>query len=912
MTTTDGQRLCLPISAFGESPDTSLSPMTSGRNRIPSQTSRKRKHAEYRDDTAPIGPTFDIQAHPSFLSPRAQQLIPRLLLPRSRLPLAYLDLVGDQKHQFSSELFSARIENLENQEEGWSTQPMVLIAQSTRDSRHYAVERVQNGIYALCKLGQWVTFELLARLQAGAMHSHLPQRVQIKEQIRRPSEEWWCSSAIRLDTEASSRTLRTEKALTSRLCLAKPVQRSAPSSSISDNIPEPVHLEQAEDVLECMVEEEKMKEPEEMHRTIKSQYQEALYASKTSLAYFAKGPLSRARAAFQKNDGSGYDQSHLVQSLRTSILSLTVMDTKYRETLPALIKDLPFGPLSEDERATVVATLGKKVRKSKKTKVGKNGLYPGEEVSITRWWLARDKPSAACDFFDAREEETRAVLLEQRARETEMQIILALEVLALEAPSVTLSIEQNAQELLAQRDEESPKKKKPKKLLDLYMFLDLLVDRLCIWQSTSTDEDKASSQGKKSTPHYVAGAVDESTMSGHLRQFCVDVVLPFYAARLPDLTTLLCQKLGGLKQASPIRPTLMTLVSSQVPQKQGTAVPRVPARRPRRTLERVLTDERSASQKPPPSLPRSATDSVLPQMKREVSDTSLSSIPLNRVAMHKRYSQREVDLHATSQAMDAKLKKKAKIDQELQSAIAALKKPNPRMAVRELVEDAEKRVAGLHPRKSKHPVRNSFGQGVQIMATPSKNRKRNPFGAIARLSQPSASAPPEDLEDIAPSSVSRIPSSTNKAPFTLAKSTAQRSSDRFLPGIAQTPTRGFSKFSMLPNTSSAVITSATKVPQFSPPKPGSEPFSVSSGILVSHRPYMRNTEVRETPTKGRTINHIGRAQKSGVEATPIKVQSNDKPLNDILPADLPSSWEQEAETSIYASLGWDDDIDELS
>ena len=209
-----------------------------------------------------------------------------------------------------------------------------------------------------------------------------------------------------------------------------------------------------------------------------------------------------------------------------SILSLTVMDTKYRETLPALVKDLPFGPLSEDEGATVVATLSKKVRKSKKTKVGKNGLYPGEEVSVTRWWLARDRPSTACDLSDAREEETRAVLLEQRARETQMQIILALEVLALEAPSTTPSIEQNAKELLAQRDEESQKKKKPKKLQDLHMFLDLLVDRLCIWQSMSTDEEKASSKGKEPAPHHAADAVDESTVSGHLRQFCVDVVLP--------------------------------------------------------------------------------------------------------------------------------------------------------------------------------------------------------------------------------------------------------------------------------------------------------------------------------------------------------------------------------------------------
>ena len=68
--------------------------------------------------------------------------------------------------------------------------------------------------------------------------------------------------------------------------------------------------------------------------------------------------------------------------------------------------------------------------------------------------------------------------------------------------------------------------------------------------------------------------------------------------------------------------------------------------------------------------------------------------------MQKRYSQREVDLHAASQATEAKLKKKVKIDQELQSAIAALKKPNPRMAVKELVEDAEKRVAGSRSRSN--------------------------------------------------------------------------------------------------------------------------------------------------------------------------------------------------------------------
>lgn len=167
-----------------------------------------------------------------------------------------------------------------------------------------------------------------------------------------------------------------------------------------------------------------------------------------------------------------------------------------------------------------------------------------------------------------------------------------------------------------------------------------------------------------------------------------------YGARLAELSTMLCEKLGGPKERSPKRPLLTRAPTSSALAKQGSIAQRSHPRKPRRTLERVLTDERSASQRPTPSLLRSATDSMLPRFKREESDTSLSSIPLNRVVMNKRYSQREVDMNAASQATEAKLKRKAKVEQELQGAINMLKKPNPRMAVKELVEDAEKRVAG--------------------------------------------------------------------------------------------------------------------------------------------------------------------------------------------------------------------------
>lgn len=169
---------------------------------------------------------------------------------------------------------------------------------------------------------------------------------------------------------------------------------------------------------------------------------------------------------------------------------------------------------------------------------------------------------------------------------------------------------------------------------------------------------------------------------------------------------MLCQKLGGPKVQSPTRPPLSkAMSSSRLAEKPGAATTqRPPMKKPRRTLERVLTEER-ISRSRPPSLSRSATDSALPGLKREVSDTSLSTIPLNRVALQKsqRYSQREVDLKVVTQAAEAKLKKKAKIEQELQGAIAALKKPNPRMAVRELVEAAEKRAIGTSSRSKDSP-----------------------------------------------------------------------------------------------------------------------------------------------------------------------------------------------------------------
>lgn len=167
---------------------------------------------------------------------------------------------------------------------------------------------------------------------------------------------------------------------------------------------------------------------------------------------------------------------------------------------------------------------------------------------------------------------------------------------------------------------------------------------------------------------------------------------------------------------SPPKPKLSKSKSfSGAPSRPGAATKRPVPAKPRRSLQRVLSDERerrSVSRGPERaiSLMRSATMPMVPGLKREASEVpSLSGIPdsqsleANRggVLNSKRFSRREVDLSALAPISDkdAKAQKKAKIDAELKEAISALKKPNRELAGKALAETAEKRsVSASRPR----------------------------------------------------------------------------------------------------------------------------------------------------------------------------------------------------------------------
>lgn len=247
------------------------------------------------------------------------------------------------------------------------------------------------------------------------------------------------------------------------------------------------------------------------------------------MAYFAKGPLSRARAAFHMDFDSTLDLNDHITFLESLVMPSTLIDKKYRDGVPTCISLLDVQDHSEDnaDPATVKA---KKRRTSKKMKPGKNGLYPAEESLIRKWWDSHDDDSNSGAPGDSREERIKNRISQLRIRETQLQMIVILEVLALKP------LASNAEDLVTdlptalpttEPTDLQPKATKSKKPDVFTTLIDVHIDRLCIWQSLALEE--ATKAPIKSQD------VDETidapgSRIGHtdnlLRDFCVEVIGP--------------------------------------------------------------------------------------------------------------------------------------------------------------------------------------------------------------------------------------------------------------------------------------------------------------------------------------------------------------------------------------------------
>lgn len=414
--------------------------------------------------------------------------------------------------------------------------PKVLVTRFEADNGSlYAVERVRRGVYALCRLGAWVKEE-----DVGAVPAHpvgLPYVQPLKALRKEDGRLWWQRVAVASPPSANASTTPVDRAeghgAAPRLSMRRPVPKIAHTA--------PRRLEEADPFVDSVEQagqlpvgdvEERPQTAEEVFQTVVQQYLEALYLTKTSLAFFVKGPMSRARAAFMSKENAGLKMGDLAAFMRSILLQPGPMDKKHREKLPEIVKSMPLPGLSDDEdmAAAKMEKKKKSKSKSKKLKPNKEGLYPGEDEHVKKWWL-QDRPGTSPHGHS----ESPADILKRRlgdlrVRESMAQVILVLEIMALEAsPSFQATEQEETQQDETQAESQAApvKKRKPKKPQDLNVLLDLLLDRLCIWQSVEQDETLVkvpqSGSGKNDALTPSSG---KSGTSDKLKNFCVEVILP--------------------------------------------------------------------------------------------------------------------------------------------------------------------------------------------------------------------------------------------------------------------------------------------------------------------------------------------------------------------------------------------------
>jgi DNA replication regulator SLD3 len=444
------------------------------------------------------------------------------VLERSQLPLSFLDPAPTTSSLPATRLFSANLEALEIEDETdtTGTKPsMLLIASLEAESTLYAVERVNSGIFALCKLCSWVK---IGYLDDSAMVAYTPiSRPVLAEKSDANARMWWQKAAINQQADDSVLSKTSKRA---RLSMVPPV---LPEQKLRPEIPEAPPAEPK--VLPAEI-QETLAEPQvtgqQVFETLVQQYLGALYKSKSSLAFFAKGPLSRTRAACTTSTLEDLTILSLTSFLRSMLLTMASMDKKYREKLPAMIKEFPHTTLSDFEQEAPTST---KKRKSKKLpRLSRDGTYSIEEDYVKRWWYTEDS---------RRQDETAEQLMKRkigdlRVRETLAQVILILEILALEAtPEYKAAeaagkvTEEDTQEIQKLGDADPKKKKrKSKKPADLVILLDLLMDKLSIWQSIENDGPATETQKTNDlSSRDNDGKLQDRDL---LASFCIEVVIP--------------------------------------------------------------------------------------------------------------------------------------------------------------------------------------------------------------------------------------------------------------------------------------------------------------------------------------------------------------------------------------------------
>ncbi|KAF2691245.1 hypothetical protein K458DRAFT_412546 [Lentithecium fluviatile CBS 122367] len=847
---------------------------------------------------------FTIKPCPESPYDKPHTFKPVRVIGRSQLPLSFLDTSADET-LVANRLFSAYIDILEKHHETQSNEddaPRVLIARYESKRTLYAVERVQARVYSLCRLANWLKEKEVAELWDPESLVAYP-RIAPLECTGMTQGEWWKHAKV--DTKQVERPTKRVK-----MSMMRPQSKSQPKPQPIDSretqqpIDDITHEQTQPTAISAEVAPESVgfptpPTPQEQLETLVEQYLNALYMSRMSLAYFAKGPIARIRNAFTSPDEGAPPTHELVTFLRSMLLSHKSEEKKYREKLQEVVKAIPPGSFSDDD---LPDTVTKAKKSKKKLKLSREGVYPQEAEIVKKWWRS-EMPNAEAYGEETMDQRLKRRLADLRVREALAQMILMMEIVSLENLATykgPLGDATVAEETQTQGDSQAKPKKRKKKLDDVNLLLDLLLDKLCIWQSVE-QEGVLDFDSKASNQDVGMGGTGQEGGNDRLQSFCIEVIIPFYMNRLPEQARMVNKKLGGPANTSPPKRKAMKLPTTS--RKSGE--PKEPdAKKSRQSLGRVATDTTGQTgRRPTPTLHRSATDSALTNgIKREGSEVPLSAIPFQRspsnaarqsMSHMKLLKGREIDLNATSAAAAAKMKQKKRVEEDLKEAITALKKPNRGLAAGSYADEVEKRGLGLSSksRKPANPVRRIV-KDVQVSATPRAVRTTKAIVDQTPIQHHNPFIRPRET-DVPPSSDFCIPSSAARPPSPIVPATVQRSATSKLlagPAVAETPSKPpvSRSFHMTATSTMTIFATPSKHRAMSPDSP--------------------ERIVGATPTKAiasSPSNNIA-AMPRALFATPVKRAATIPIAESLLPTSSNPGKDDEG-PSIYDALGWNDD-----
>lgn len=947
-----------------------------------------------------LRPSIAVKPHPHTLSVQPKTLLPLFVLRRQDLPLSCIDFGSTTAESAYTRLVESRIKILDLETRIGAARS-VLVARHEATRAVYAIERYADGLYAMCRLGAWVSVERLARDAATAVCAERVFPVKA-ETLSSPS----IAAAAMTMTTTTMTTLRMDSPQRKKRAAIEAIQSlvrkkpKAEARTSSDGVTAPevprrssdqmlAHVKQSVEespMPETMIRHVKKgeeevpmpeimiphiksardeKTPEIMIRYVKGEdevpmpeimiphvktspdetqvvqsskakahfpvretqgessamgavsalpssqihiraidddtqdmatnifenirahYFEALYKSMGSLAYFAKGPLSRARSAFHLDLEATLDMADLIEFLKSLVLTTVQVDKKYRETAPDIISQIVAPVDSSDEARS-------KKRKPKKMKIGKNGLYPDEDDRIRKWWNA-NKPELDEEqpTYTAMQIKSHLSLL--RTRETQLQMILILEILALEplkaaddAADTSLPLLPGASASQARRSPAvAPAKKRNKH--NLPVLIDVHADRLTIWQSTATDEQQLAEESQVNR-HSRSSSLVQKSSSEPLKDFCTDVIVPFFSARIPEMCDAISRKLGGPVIVPASGSKTQKRSAPKKEQKPGSATKRPAAVQRPRTLQRALsTDQqsrRSVSRGPSNmiALLRSATSTSLPSMKREGSETAR----LGRLSKMEGDSQRRPALSRSNSSGVAghdtsKASRQALVDAQVKDAIAALRKPNRQVVGQAMQEADQQRV--LAAKKTRRMQRSTI-----VKATPANNRFRDVYA----YSQGQPGLSMQHIEEpVAPSSVEAfIPSTGHRTGF---RNPMDLNTSPAIDTVGSTPSKRATKSTFLHRSNDELCL---------PPSPlvrtsnNPTPRPLSSSLSTNKQSQLAKAD-EGAAKQYETRDHVF--------ATPAKKEKHQQVLSGSPVGQLRLQGQSEPKKSIYATLGWDND-----